>query len=57
MATRTYNPEKDGKVKDVLEQIDDILGEDFIPLDLQIQRLAHVREQLKARIAELKAQL
>jgi len=52
-----YTPEKDPKVKEILKVLDEIGAEEHLPVELQVQRLAFVRDNVKARVHELKAQV
>jgi len=57
MANLKYKPDKDSKAKGVTDAVDEIVAEDFLPLPLQITRLAVLRDGIRAKIAELKAGL
>jgi hypothetical protein len=55
--SKKYKADKDSKAIDVLAAIDDIIGEEHLPLDLQIQRVASIRDAAQKKVLELKAQL
>lgn len=57
MANMRYTPDKDPLIKEVLTLLEEIKGEDHLPVDLQIQRMAHVRDSVKEEIRGLKATL
>ena len=54
---KKYKPEKDGKATGVLADVDAIVAEDYLPLPLQITRLANIRYKVQAKILGLKAGL
>ena len=52
-----YKPDKDAKASGVLADVDAIVAEDYLPLALQITRLAVIRDAIKAKIQVLKTGL
>lgn len=50
-----YNPAKDPKVLQAVALLDSIEADDFLPPEIQLQRLAYVREEAKRRALALRA--
>jgi hypothetical protein len=50
-----YDREKDQKLGEAIAKVDDILSDEFLPKDIQIQRLAWLRGYIQKKVQGLKA--
>jgi hypothetical protein len=49
-----YDPAKDPKLGEAKAKVDGILADEFLPLEVQVQRIAWLRRYLQEKIRELK---